>query len=176
MNAELVRAAHAQKMFEQRESHIGHLPAQILLDLARNEAATREWRKAAVELLIDKGFPQANHSDLTGLVMEIKAERAAKQEVEAVVETAIEEEVKPFEPRVIAPALTEAAAELTNNIIDSILTANVPESAIQRDAPEAPAGIPTHRLDPDVLPAETLGPFTASVTADTIGRDDVIEN
>lgn len=130
MNVEVAKAAHAKRMFEQRATHIGHLPAQILLDLARNEAATRDWRKAAVELLIDKGFPQANHPDLAGLVMEINAERAAKREVEAVVESAIEDEVRPFA---------------------------VDDEEITSDA------------------AQT-GPFRASVTADTIGRDDVVEN
>lgn len=174
-------------MFEQRAEHIGHLPAQILLDLARNEAATREWRKAAVELLIDKGFPQANHPDLTGLVMEIRAERAAKQEVEAVVETAIEEEVAPFDDsndNELHVAISADGAVRTLNIVTGEKTQN---GVVVSEFTE----IPTHRLDPDVLPPTDMilklaesqgegqqasGPFKASVTADTLGRDDVTEN
>lgn len=82
------------KLFEQRQDQFGHLPAQILFDLARNEAATREWRKAAVEFLLDRNATQASHPELAALVMEIKAERVAKREVEAVVESAVEGELE----------------------------------------------------------------------------------
>lgn len=74
-----------------KEVTMGHLPGNMLLDIARNESASREWRKAAVEILIDKKCPQANHPELYALVLDIKAERGAKQEVEAVVESALEE-------------------------------------------------------------------------------------
>ncbi len=93
MNEHIARKSHAAELFAQRESHLGGLPAHVLLDLARNEAASREWRKAAVELLLDKGFAQANHPELTAVVMEIKAERAARVEVEAVVESAVEKDM-----------------------------------------------------------------------------------
>jgi len=93
MNEEIARKSHADELFAQRDAHLGGLPANVLLDLARNEAAPREWRKAAVELLLDKGYRQANHPELTAVVMEIKAERAARVEVEAVVETAVEEDM-----------------------------------------------------------------------------------
>lgn len=96
MDEQAAKAAHEQKMFEQREDHLGHLPGHILFDLARNEAAPREWRKAAVELLIDKNYPQAKHPDLALLVLEIKNERTARGEVEAVVESAIEGEISHY--------------------------------------------------------------------------------
>jgi len=73
-----------------KDIHLGHLPGQILLDIARNESAQREWRKAAVELMIDKGFSQAKHPELQSFVAEIAAERAGRVEVEALVESAIE--------------------------------------------------------------------------------------
>ncbi len=63
-------------------------PASTLLDIARNESASVEWRKAATELLMDNGHPQANHPELRAHVLEIKAERAAKKEVVAIVESA----------------------------------------------------------------------------------------
>ena len=93
MNEEVARKSHAEQLFAQRDTHLGGLPGHVLLDLARNESAPREWRKAAVELLLDKGFAQANHPELTAVVMEIRAERKAKEEVVAVVETAIETEL-----------------------------------------------------------------------------------
>ena len=82
--------ARKQLLFEQREAHLGHLPEQILFDLARNEAAPREWRKAAVEIMLDKNFVKVNHPELAWFVSEIQQARSARQDVEAVVETAIE--------------------------------------------------------------------------------------
>lgn len=93
MNEHLARKGHAEKLFAQRDAHLGGLPSHILLDLSRNEAAPREWRKAAVELLIDHGHAQANHPELAAVVMEIRAERAARVEVEAVVESAVEQDI-----------------------------------------------------------------------------------
>src|SRR5271155_1170530 len=65
------------------EVHLSGLSAEVLRDLARNEAASKEWRKAAVELLIKKQHVFANHSDLRELKMEIQAEEEARVEVEA---------------------------------------------------------------------------------------------
>jgi len=92
-DSNFVRKSRADELFAQRDAHLGGLPAHILLDLARNESAPREWRKAAVELLLDKGYAQANHPELMAVRMEIKAERAARTEVEAVVETAVEQDI-----------------------------------------------------------------------------------
>lgn len=61
--------------------HLGHLSPEVLRDLARNEAASKEWRKAAVEFLLLKQHAHANHPELRELVFEIRAEKAAKEEV-----------------------------------------------------------------------------------------------
>lgn len=66
------------------------LPANILLDVARNESASYEWRKAAVKLLRKKGYRQAQHAELVWIVREIEKDEQAEQEVIAVVESAIE--------------------------------------------------------------------------------------
>lgn len=113
MEESVNKRAHAQLMYEQREAHLGNLPPQILLDLARNEAATREWRKAAVQLLLDHNFPQAAHPDLATLVMEINNEHTAKHDVQAVVESAIEEEL-PFAASVTTRSLVH------DDIIDNV--------------------------------------------------------
>jgi hypothetical protein len=75
------------------EIHLGHLPGHVLFALARNESASREWRKAAVELLLDGNHKEASNPYIFELVMQIKAERQAKTEVQAVVESAVEAEV-----------------------------------------------------------------------------------
>lgn len=113
MEESVNKRAHAQLMYEQREAHLGNLPPQILLDLARNEAATREWRKAAVQLLLDHNFSQAAHPDLATLVMEINNEHTAKHDVQAVVESAIEEEL-PFAASVTTRSLVH------DDIIDNV--------------------------------------------------------
>jgi hypothetical protein len=79
-------------------SELDALPANILLDLARNESATREWRKAATRLLRNKGYRQANHPDLFWFVHEIEEEEKAEHEVIAVVEAAAEQELPPDSP------------------------------------------------------------------------------
>jgi hypothetical protein len=68
------------------------LPANILFDIARNESASEEWRKAAVKLLRKKGYKQAQHPELAFIVRELEKEELAEKEVIAVVESAVEEE------------------------------------------------------------------------------------
>lgn len=75
------------------KQQLQHLPGQILRDLARNDSAQHSWRKAAVQLMLEKGYPEASHPDLVWLVQEVKAEMDVKQEVEAIVESAIEQEL-----------------------------------------------------------------------------------
>lgn len=117
----LDRREHAKLMYAQRADHLKDLPPQILFDLARNEAAPRDWRRAALQLLIDHHCPQANHPDLAILAMEIKlvgAEPVAKHDVQAVVESAMEAEL----PAVGAPSASFTTASLMqddsiNNIV-----------------------------------------------------------
>jgi len=60
-----------------KEANLNHLPCHTLFDLARNESAPIEWRKAATELLIDKHCLQASHPELRELVKEIRVERVS---------------------------------------------------------------------------------------------------
>jgi len=85
---------------QEREEQISHLPGQILLALARNEAASLEWRKAAVKIMLENGFSEAKHPDIRIFLSQIKAEQDAKAEVEALVEGSVEETIEPelFEP------------------------------------------------------------------------------
>lgn len=69
------------------------LPAHVLFDVARNESASYEWKKAAVKLLRKKGYKQASHPELAWLVREIEKDEQAEKEVIAVVESAIEGEL-----------------------------------------------------------------------------------
>ena len=66
------------------------LPASILFDVARNESASYEWKKAAVKLLRARGHKQAAHPELAWIVRALEKEDQAEKEVIAVVESAIE--------------------------------------------------------------------------------------
>jgi hypothetical protein len=90
MNEQIYKAAHAQHTYDQREAHLGHLPGFILRDIARNDAAPREWRKAAVEIMLEKGCAEVSHPELAELLREVKAHHEAKSEVQSIVESAIE--------------------------------------------------------------------------------------
>jgi hypothetical protein len=72
---------------------ISHLPAEILLSLARNESGLPEFRKAAVKILFEKNYPQARHPELALIAAEIRKEKEAEGEVEAIVEAAIEQPI-----------------------------------------------------------------------------------
>lgn len=54
--------------------HLRSLPDATLRDLGRNEAAPRDYRKFAVELLLNRRSPYAKHSDLQQFVTELEAE------------------------------------------------------------------------------------------------------
>jgi len=74
------------------DSALAAFPDDILLGIARNESASRDWRKAATKFLMRTGSPRASHPDLAWFVHEINQEAEAEKEVEAVVESATEEE------------------------------------------------------------------------------------
>lgn len=69
---------------------MGDLTPEVLRDIARNEAASREWRKAAVKFLLTRGHIFVNHHDFSELLAEIKSEQEAELEVQAIVESATE--------------------------------------------------------------------------------------
>jgi hypothetical protein len=54
--------------------HLNHLPDSTLRDLARNDAAPRDYRKFAVELLWVRESPYVKHTDLREFVRELEAE------------------------------------------------------------------------------------------------------
>jgi hypothetical protein len=81
------------------------LPANVLLDIARNESASREWRKAATKLLLEGGRKEARHIELAWFVKEIEQEAAAEKDVVAVVESAIEEELPSKGTAVVYPTV-----------------------------------------------------------------------
>jgi hypothetical protein len=72
---------------------IQHLPQEILLSLARNPSADRAFAKAAVKLLIQMKSRYADHPELALTAAEIRRESEAETEVEAIVESATEQEI-----------------------------------------------------------------------------------
>lgn len=72
-------------------------PEFVLLSIARNQSASPAYRKAAVEHLIEKGYErEVKHPDIEMLVAQVRQEHVAKDEVQAIVESAVE---APLEPR-----------------------------------------------------------------------------
>ena len=55
-------------------AHLRSFNEVILRDLARNEAAPRDYRKYAVELLVNRKSPFAKHPDLREFVNELEVE------------------------------------------------------------------------------------------------------
>lgn len=97
---------------------IQEMPGQVLFSLARNESASPEFRKAATEILLDRGFPQANHPELVLIVHDIRKEREARHEVEAIVESAIEGEIPATAP---APSPFRASVTTATMQLDTIV-------------------------------------------------------
>jgi hypothetical protein len=79
-----------QPLPEDKNYVLDTLPEHILFDVARNESAPYEWKKAAVRLMRKKGYKKAEHPELALFVREIEKEEQAENEVIAVVESAIE--------------------------------------------------------------------------------------
>lgn len=78
-----------------KETHaditLSPLTSEVLRDIARNESASKSWRKAAVRFLIKRDSPYQHHSDYKEIRDEILEEMKAEAEVRAAVESAIEE-------------------------------------------------------------------------------------
>lgn len=67
------------------------LTNEALRDIARNEGASRSWRKAAIKFLMNRQSMYQYHSDFKELAGEIREEQEAEQEVKAIVESAVEQ-------------------------------------------------------------------------------------
>lgn len=80
----------SNQFYAQRREQFSHLPGDMLLSLARNENGEWRFRKAAVEIMLEKRYPQASHPELAQLLEEVQFDRAAKEEVIDAVETALE--------------------------------------------------------------------------------------
>jgi uncharacterized membrane protein YccC len=89
------------------EATLSLLTVEVLRDIARNEANSWAWRKAAVKILLDRQHSFADIDYLKELVLEIKAEKTAELEVQDIVETATEEVLKSEQERKIQELETE---------------------------------------------------------------------
>lgn len=69
---------------------ISGLPQATLYAVARNESAEPRYRKAAVRLMLERGYQQVNHADLSAILADVKADMGAEAEVSDIVEQAIE--------------------------------------------------------------------------------------
>jgi hypothetical protein len=97
------------------EATLSLLTVEVLRDIARNEANSWAWRKAAVKILLDRQHSFADIDYLKELVLEIKAEKTAELEVQDIVETATEEVLKSEQERKIQEL--EAEIERLKNLV-----------------------------------------------------------
>lgn len=138
----------AEMLFEQREAHLGTLSGDALRDIARNESAPYRWRKAAVKIMLDKGFPQVNHPDLYLLLMDVKADKDAHNEVESVVESAIESQIP----------------QVGKQVLEA--------SKVEYHTKEVPATLPKHSGATLLVKHEEPKELKASVTTKTLQQDE----
>lgn len=68
-----------------------HLPAPILLALAKNDSTPADIRREIIELMIERNYKEVNDQDLRYLVAEIKEQRQAKKELHEIIENAVED-------------------------------------------------------------------------------------
>ncbi len=71
-----------------------HLPAPILLALAKNDSTPADIRREIVELMIERDFAEVNDPELRFLVAEIRQQRDLKKELHEMIEAAVEDHIE----------------------------------------------------------------------------------
>lgn len=93
-----------------------HLPAQILLALAKNDSTPSDVRREIIELMIEKGFKEVNDPELKFLVAEIRGYKQERQEIkEMLIAAMAEEEQPPTEKLIEAMKPSTLKASFTTN-------------------------------------------------------------
>lgn len=128
--------------FEDYGRHLLPLPDSTLRDLARNEAAPRDYRLKATEILYHRKSPYVKHEDLREFVHELEIELegivfehpAPSQPMTSGVTTQTLYG-EPFDEHGLSPNPPESpeVREANVRLVDSVLKANTPESAYERD-------------------------------------------
>jgi hypothetical protein len=161
---------------EKQTAHdrISHLSCEVLFALARNDSALPEFRKAAVGLMLEKGCPQAKSPELILLVDEVRRGQEAKLEVEAIVESAIEQEIPDASIPFTAQSWADGYWEVYHDDdCDGVITP-YPENLCLKCGMHPDLQSRGARRTSKPLPAS--GPFRASVTTATLMQPDVIRN
>lgn len=165
----------AQKLWDQREAQFGHMPGHILRDLARNDSTPHMWRKAVVQIMLDKGYPEAGHPELAKFVDEIREEQSARDEVIAIVESAIEGPLPDAHnlPQVIeAPPVPEVAEFVQQAYYAAEQVSGVPNPPQKSKSVKVSKQL--KKAVAEVAPS--AGPFAASVTTATMFGTEVVDN
>lgn len=76
-----------------------HLPAQILLALAKNDSTPADVRREIIELMIERDFKEVNDIELRFLVAEIKQQKNLKQEIHEMIEAAVDDHLEETEQK-----------------------------------------------------------------------------
>lgn len=115
------------------KDEISHLPGQILFDIARNDSAIPEYRNAAVEILVEKKYPQADNPELAAIVAIVKERLKAKADVTDIVETAIEQPLPDISPSVFKASVTTETLNGEKENTDEVPTeAPAPKKSAKR--------------------------------------------
>lgn len=103
------------------KEQIDHLPGDVLLSIATNDATPSRNKRAAVELMLEHEYAQAASPFIAHIVAEVKADLVAKTEVTEIVEQAAEKPlpVKAVEKPKDKPSASKAAVT-TQTIAESV--------------------------------------------------------
>lgn len=123
--------------------HLSGLTDEVLRDMARNEAADKLWRKAAIKFLIDRKSKYANHPDFFSLYKEIIEERDAEREVEAVVESATEQPIKENSDIEFYKELVKKLTAQRDELL--LALGNRAGKELDTSTPDVPEGFVTYR-------------------------------
>ena len=153
---------------EQLES----MPSSVLFDLARNESARWEARKAATALLVDRSDPRTKHVELAVLVQQIA------HEVIGGAQNIPEQRKFEWKPTSNLPPETwSVLSKASEAEFDKALHASPPVDSGSADdqklGPDSfPLSLPQERCI-HTKPAANTGPFHASVTTKTLFQEEV---
>ena len=138
------------KSRQTEREQIENMPSSVLFDLARNESARWEARKAATTLLVDRADPRTKHVELAVLVQQIA------QEVIGGTQSLPEQREFEWKPTCHLPPETwSALSKASEAEFDTALHSSPP-------------------VDPHIAdPASNTGPFHASVTTKTMFQEEV---
>ena len=104
--------------FGDRERNFGHLPETHLFHIAANDSAMPEYRRYAVELMLEKGYKSADKPELAAIRESVLKARAAAGD--PIVPLPAEASEKAAEFRAFQSSITTASLSQEPEVIDNL--------------------------------------------------------